>query len=359
MALDVRSLDELGARARGFFRQYLPGSDAWIAQNFVAVTAKVLAQFGRAYELREAWIFKQLFVRTCTSLPILRLHGADVRIYLKGAAAATGSISGMGQAGLTYPAGVRYLSGGVSYLTTAAFTAAGDGTFTALVQAEATGAATNRDAGATLTLADPSLYPTLSDTATVATAGLGGGAEIEDREAFRARILARKGKPPQGGALPDYERFALEVPGVVKAWAYPFTGGIGSIAVFFLFADRPNLIPTLADAAVVQEHIDAKRLIRVDDAVAQVPVEDPVAITIADLAVDTDEVRAAIAANLDAMFFARCRPGVAADPFVLSRSWISEAISAAAGEDSHTLVSPSGDLTFPASYPVRGVISYA
>ncbi|MBB3771511.1 putative phage protein gp47/JayE [Angulomicrobium tetraedrale] len=359
MPLDVRSPDELGARARGFFRQYLTGADAWIKQNFVAVTARVLAQFGRAYELRLKYLFDQLFVRTCTEISILRLHGADVRVYLKGAAAATGSIAGIGQPGATYPAGVRYLSGGTTYLTTAAFTASGDGSFAAAVKAETTGAATNRDGGAALALADAALYPTLSDTVDVSSDGLGGGADIEGIEDFRARILARKGQPPQGGSLADYERFALEVPGVVKAWAFAFSGGVGSIVVFFLFRGRPNLIPTEADVAVVQAYIDAKRLIRVDDDVASAPTPDPVDITIDNLTVDTPEIRAAIETALDAMFLARCRPGVVAKPFTLSRSWIGETISAVAGEDSHTLAAPAGDLTFTASYPVRGTVTYA
>lgn len=357
--LKPRSLDALGAQARGFFRRYLPGTDAWLWPNFTAVTAKVLALTVRQIDLRIDWLYRQLFVRTTTWLPILRMHGADYRIYLKPAAAAAGPVTGAGQPGAAYPAGVRWLSGMVTYVATSGFTAAGDGSFVALVQAETTGSATNRDAGAPMTLVDPALYPTLSDEAEAGVGGLGGGADVEDIEAFRARILDRKARPPQGGALPDYERFALEVPGVVKAWAFQFTNGIGSVAVFFLFAGRPNLIPDAGDVAAVQAYIDAKRLIRVDDAVAVAPVAAPVNVTIADLAVDTDEVRAAIAANLASMFLARARPGVTANPFVLSRSWIGEAISAATGEDSHTLVTPASDLSFDDTYPVLGTVTYA
>ncbi|WAC26439.1 baseplate J/gp47 family protein [Ancylobacter sp. SL191] len=356
---EARGLDELGARARGYFREYLTGADAWIQQNFAAVTAKVLALLGRAFELRLVYISRQIFTRTATDLAILRIHGADVRVYLKAAAAASGVITGTGQAGATYPAGVRYLSAGQTYVTMAAFTAAGDGSFSATVQAEATGSVTNRDGGANLTLADPALYPTLSDTAAVSSDGLGGGADVEDIEDFRGRILARKGRPPQGGALPDYEAMALEVPGVLKAWAYAFTGGVGSIVVFFLFRGRPNLIPTEADVAVVQAYIDARRLIRVDGDVVAAPTAEPVDITITDLAVDTDDVRAAIATNLAALFFERARPGVVAEPFTLYRSWLSEAISTATGEDSHTLSVPASDLVFTASYPVLGTINYA
>lgn len=361
MAYKTRSLDEIGASVRGAIRQYLPGTDATLKQAFVWVAGKVMALLSREFELRLAWIYLQLFVRTATDLAILRMHGADYRIFQKSAAAAAGVVTGTGQAGLTYPAGIRLYSGGVTYVTTAPFTAAGDGAVVASVRAESVGAATNRDAGALLTLADPSLHPTLSQTFDAGPDGLGGGADIEDLESLRKRILARKGQPPQGGALPDYVTFALEVPGVLKAWSWQFTNGVGSIGVYVLFAGRADNIPEPADVAAVQAHIDGKRLIRVDDTVAIAPVPAALDVTIADLATDSDEVRAAIAINLRAMLLERARPGIASDPFVLSRSWISEAISAAAGEDSHSLVAPAAEtITYVGGQiPVLGTVTYA
>lgn len=360
MAYRTRSLNELGASVRGMFRQYLPGTDASLRQNFTAVCAKVLALLAREYELRSEWIYRQLFVSTADDIAMLRMHGADYQIYQRPAASATGVISGTGQAGITYPAGVRFLSGGVAYVTTSPFTAATAGTYSATVRSESAGAVTNRDAGAVMTLADPSLYPTLGQSASVSGAGIGGGADIEGAESLRRRILDRKARPPQGGSIPDYERFAREVPGVINAWAYQFANGIGSIAVYFLFEGRPNGIPTQADVAAVQANIDSKRLIRVDDAVALAPIPSAVNIVIDDLASDTEEVRAAIATNLTVMFTQRVRPGVLTDPFTLSRSWISEAISTAAGEDRHTLVQPSSDLVFTDGHiPVLGTITYA
>ncbi len=360
MAYKTRSLDELGAAARGLFRQYLRGTDATLQQAFVWVCAKVVALLSREYELRLAWIYAQLFTRTTTDLAILRMQGADYGIYLKGAAAASGLITGTGLAAITYPAGVRLLSGGLSYVTTAPFTAAGDGSYSASVRAEAAGATGNRDPDAVMTLADPSLYPTLGQQASVGAGGLGGGADVEDIESLKSRILARKARPPQGGALPDYERFVLDVPGVVQAWAYQFAGGIGSIAVFFLFAGRTDGIPTPADVAAVQAAIDARRMIRVDDTVATAPLPQALNITISGLATDTDEVRAAIEDNLRTMLLVRTRPGLDSNTFTLSRSWISEAISAATGEDRHTLVVPAADITYTGGHlPVLGGVTYA
>lgn len=360
MAYNPRSLTELSTSIRGAFRQYLPGTDATIRQNVLYVIAKVLALLAREFELRFEWVYRQLFISTADDIGHIRMHAADYRIYQKAAAAGSGAITGTGAASTTYPAGVRYLTSGISYVTTAPFTTDGAGAFTAAVQAEATGAATNREVGGALTLADPSLYPTLSSTAVVGPDGIGGGADIEDIESLRARTLARKSAPPQGGSLPDYERFALDVSGVVKAWAYPFVGGIGTVAVYVLFQGRTNLIPTIGDVAAVQAAIDARRLIRVDDVTVVAPIAEAVNVTIAGLANDRPEVRAAIEANIRAVFFDRVRPGIASDPFVLSRSWISEAISTATGEERHTLNVPATDLTFTGGHiPVLGVVTYA
>ena len=228
------------------------------------------------------------------------------------------------------------------------------------MRAEQTGATTNRSADAVMTLADASLYPTLVSQALVSAAGLGGGADTEGKESLRQRGLDRKARPPQGGALPDYEQFARDVPGVLKAWAWQFTNGIGSIAVYFLFDGRPNSIPTSADVEAVQAAIDARRLIRVDDAVAIAPIASSVDITITDLSVDTAEVRAAIEGNLIELFAERARPGIASDPFVLPVAWISESISTATGEDRHTLTMPASDLTFTNGHiPVLGDVTYA
>ncbi len=59
------------------------------------------------------------------------------------------------------------------------------------------------------------------------------------------------------------------------------------------------------------------------------------------------------------MYLGRCKPGVAGEPFTLYRSWIDEAISTATGEVSHTLVTPSGNITLTGGeYPTPGTVSY-
>lgn len=359
MAWQIRSLAEASQRVRGAFRQYMPGTDAALKNNFVTVTAKVLAALAHEFELRMAYLSKQLFASTANAAFLAR-HGSELGIFRKPASAATGVIAGTGSPNVTYPAGIRFVSGDTVYSSIAPAAATPYGDLTLTVQAQAAGAITNRDAGGMLGLADAVLWPSLGSDWTVATAGLGGGADRESDDAYRERILFRKRNPPGGGRLSDYEGAALAVPGVIKAWAFRQPLAPGFISVFFLFEGRPNLIPTAGDVLVVQAAIDAKRLIRIDDNVVVAPTPVPLDITLSGLASDSAATREAIAQAIRAMLVARARPGVAGDTFTLSRSWIAEAISQASGEDRHVLAWPLDDVTYSnGGYPVLGMVTYA
>lgn len=359
MAWQIRSLAEASQRARGAFRQYMRGTDAALKNNFVTVTAKVLAGLAHEFELRMAYLAKQLFASTATGA-FLATHGSDIGIYRKPATAAAGVILGLGTPNKVYPAGIRFVTGDVVFVSVSPASASPNGGVAFTVEAQASGAATNRDADGVLALADPVLWPDLGGEWTVSAAGLGGGADREDMESLRARILFRKRNPPGGGRLTDYEDAALSVPGVVKAWAFRQPLAPGFIALFFLFKGRPNLIPTSGDVVAVQAAIDAKRLIRIDDNVVVAPTPEPLDLTIAGLANDSAEVRAAIETSAASMLLSRSRPGIVGDTFTLSLSWISEAISQATGEDRHVLVLPLNDVTYTGGrYPVLGTVTYA
>ncbi|KGF71151.1 hypothetical protein LL06_00695 [Hoeflea sp. BAL378] len=362
MAFPIRSLDEISASVRGAMRHYLPGTDASLKQNVLRVIGKVMALLAHEYELRLAWIYKQLYLTTATSAPIIRLHAAEYRILQKPASAASGEVAGIAAPHATYPAGVRFISGGITYVTTSAFTANASGGFSVKVQAETAGIATNRDSQAKLLLADPALYPTMPETVTVGGGGLGGGADTETVEDLRVRALKRKAAPPQGGTLPDYENWALEVPGVVRAWAANFANGFGTVGVWVLVEGRVNGIPTPSDVATVDVYIESLRLVRARY-YTLVPTAKPVDVTV-QLAPDTSANRVAVTAALTTFFDAtrgdtRVRPGLPEDPFTLPLAWLSEVISTVPGEASHVLVEPTSAPVFqPGELPVLGSINW-
>jgi uncharacterized phage protein gp47/JayE len=358
MAWSIRSLADGSARLRGAFRQYMPGTDSALRNNFVTVTVKVLAALAHEFELRMAYLSQQMFLATATGQYLVML-ASDVGIYRKPASPASGAIRGTGTPGVTYPAGIRFVSGTSTYLSIASALGAGTGELVIAVRSEEFSATANRDVDGVLTFTDPVLWPDLSREWLVTAGGIGGGADAEGDESLRTRALQRKRNPPGGGTLADYERVASSVPGVAKAWAYRDTLSPGFIVVFFLFEGRVNSIPEASDVATVQAAIDAERLIRVDDNVVRGPIPHPVEIYIAGLSVDTDDLRSAISVNLQAMLRDRCRPGIPVEPFTLSRSWISETISQTVGENSHVLVSPSSDIVLTnGEFPVLGAITY-
>lgn len=352
-----RTLDAISRAIRGDLRRELPGTDATIWPNTLSVFSKVVAMAIQLVEYRAEYIYRQIFASTADRRHLER-QAYEFGMARKPASRATGKVVTTGTPDAIYPAGIGFLSGNVMYRTSGEARAMPDGTLILLAHSEAVGAQTNREAGAALDLADAALFPTLGASATVDPAGLGGGADTEDDDRLRARILDRKRRPPQGGAYSDYECMVTEVPGVVKAWAWPFAGGPGTVGVWFLFAGRENLIPDRSDVEVVRGEIEVRRLIRAGLHV-NAPVAMPLNVTIAGLGADTVEVRGWIDGALRAMLLERCRPGVAVEPFVLSRSWVSEAISSAIGEDRHRLLLPADDVIFTdGGYPVLGTVTY-
>jgi uncharacterized phage protein gp47/JayE len=191
----------------------------------------------------------------------------------------------------------------------------------------------------------------VSAVATAQTA-LAGGADVEGMEAWRARILNRIRKPPQGGADYDYEAWALEVPGVTRAWVYPGEQGAGTVTLRFMRDDDATTIPDASEVLAVQGAVDAARPVT-----AKVYVVAPIAtlqpFTIAAVP-DTAAIRAAITAELDALYRREAVPG---GTMLISHQ--REAISSASGETDHTMTLPAANQVHTVGLlPTLGAITW-
>lgn len=186
----------------------------------------------------------------------------------------------------------------------------------------------------------------------VSIAGLSGGTDEERDAGLRARLLARIRTQPSGGAARDYVAWALQAPGVTRAWCYPGEMGRGSVAVRFVMDTiYENGIPMPDDVDRVKAHIESLRPITADVYVAA-PIPRPVNL---DLRVvpDTPRVRAAAEAAWAALR-REAEPGG-----VVVRSRLTEAVSLAEGEEDHTLLSPAGNLQMPTGHlAVPGAIAW-
>ncbi|MBR9781956.1 MAG: baseplate J/gp47 family protein [Rhodospirillales bacterium] len=288
-------------------------------------------------------------------------HGFTFDVKRIQASRATGNVIFSGVAGAGIDANqVLRDSAGVEFKVIDGVVLDEAGQAVANVKASVPGANGNLLEGASLTLVNP--VDGVDPVATVAAGGFAGGADKEKDgrpgviEHYRERILKEISMPPHGGAGGDYEKWAKEVPGVTRVWVARREMGMGTVTVRFMMdvlRASDGGIPTAADVALVQSHIDARRPTTADVYVVA-PIPKSLAITIMGLDPDTPAVRSSITAELLDMIFRRGQPGV-----TLSRSWITEAIAISAGEGRHKVTAPADDVVHAiGEIPVLGVVSY-
>lgn len=353
MAFNTPSLSELISRITDDLVSRLELDAPLLRRSPTRIFARV---FGNAVHGTYGfirWLADQLFASRADA-EYLDLHGAEYGIARKAAVAATGSIDFTGTDGTDIPAGtVLQRSDGVQYETTELVSIAG-GVASAAAQAVLPGADGNADADTSVTLISP--IAGVDTQATVASVGFTGGEDIESDDAYRARILSRKRNVPMGGAVNDYIRWALEVTGVTRVWVEPLAMGPGTVTVRFVTDDDPDgIIPDAAKVQEVQDYIDDPSRKPVT---AQVDVVAPIAVAL-DMEIapapDTQAVRDAIKAELADLLRREGEPGA-----TILLTHIREAISTAAGETDHDLISPGADVTHSAGeIPVLGTITWS
>ena len=125
------------------------------------------------------------------------------------------------------------------------------------IEAISTGLATNKTVDEELSFTSP---PVDVDTTATVVLALQGGLDIESYDEYRVRLLAHIGDPPEGGAIHDYEAWALSIAGVSTAYVWAHRRGRGTIDVAVLGSG------TGADRAVsgdissaVDEYIESVR----------------------------------------------------------------------------------------------------
>lgn len=282
------------------------------------------------------WLSRQVIYDTAEG-EILERWASIWGVIRKPAAAATGTVTLTGLTGAVVPAGSPLQAlDGVQYLTVAEVTFT---TTSAVVSVAASvpAAASNRATGQTLTLVNP--------VAGVQPAGLAsalvGGADEETDDALRARLIDRIQTPPHGGSSADYRAWALEVPGVTRAWCYPLELGPGTVTVRFMRDDDSgSAIPDAGEVAAVQTYINNLRPVTAQVTVVA-PVAAPLNFTMSVLP-NTAAVKAAVAAELADLIRREAEPGG-----TLLLSHIRAAISAAAGENNYVMTVPSADVVSP------------
>jgi|SRR5580693_1553981 uncharacterized phage protein gp47/JayE len=199
-----------------------------------------------------------------------------------------------------------------------------------------------------------------------------GGADQESNGALRNRMLARYRAPPHGGAAHDYIAWALEVPGVTRAWITPLGLGPGSVIVYPMLDDAqaehggfPQGIDGVAaeerragappaatgDQLVIADHIWPVQPVTALIYVAA-PRPYPIDVTLLALDPNTDEMQRAIRASLVDMFLVIGEVGGTVYP-----SSFYAAILGTPGVRQFTMSEPQLPITAPpGTLPIMGLL---
>lgn len=351
MAFQRPTLTEIVERIAADFKARLGLTGAILRRSVVYVKARV---FGGAVHMLYGYLdflARQIFPdqseaeyleRQASLYGITRLPA----VFASGIATATGSN------GATIPAETILQSAdGLNFRVTEARTISA-GTAALPIVAQAAGAASNLPTDAILTFASP--IAGVNATAPVASPGIATGADTETDDALRLRVLERMRRPPHGGADFDYKAWAKEAsPAVTRVWVYPLEQGGASVVVRFVTDNLESIIPGEDLIALVLAYIEARRPVTAEIYVVA-PIAEPLDFEI-NVSPNTPAVRAAIEAELRDLIAREGEPGA---PLLISH--IREAVSVAAGEYDHELVSPSANVTHTAGkIPVMGTITWA
>lgn len=306
-------------------------------RSFLSIIATAIAGAAHLLHGHIAWAIKQLFPDTAEKEYLARwasIWGIDKTA----ASFASGYITVNGANGTLVPSGLRFKrADGVFYITTESATISA-GTATIEVQAINAGLSGNAEAGTSLTLVNS--LSGLNTAAVVAAGGITNGADSESDESLRARLLDRIQQPPHGGAKFDYEKWAKEVNGVTRAWAYPLAMGPGTVTLTFVMDGETDIIPDAGKVEEVQDYIDDPHRRPVTAALTVfAPTAVPLDFEIS-ISPDTAEVRAAVEESLRELLKRDAEPS---GTILISR--IREAVSVASGESDNTVISPTANVT--------------
>lgn len=304
-------------------------------------------------------IWEQLWPDTATGRWLDR-HGKIWGVARKDRAASKGKIKLPGLDGSLLPIveleGVNADGETVTFTTDAETSVVGVEAFVT-VTANVAGSASNLPIGSelTVTIGVPGFegiaYVVLGDNG---EEGIVGGLDLEDDEDYRARILYRIANPPQGGSAEDYVGWALEVPGITRAWCAPKANGLGTVVVFVVDDNSDPITPTAPKLAEVQAYLAGVAPVT-DYITTAAPALTAIDLTVI-LSPNTAAVQAAVLEELEDFFHRR---ELGQDEPKVHLSQIGEAIGAAEGEDWHEITVPAASPDIDDyAIPVLGTVTF-
>jgi hypothetical protein len=220
----------------------------------------------------------------------------------------------------------------------------------------------------------------------IGVSGLDGGVTItsyndgvpqETDDELRVRVLDRIRQPPMGGDAFDYVEWALQVPGVTRAWCAPNEMGVGTITVRFMMDDLragPLVLdssghvvsgggfPLAADVATALAYLQTLRPVAIKDFFVEAPLPWPINFTLQGLEDGSAATQANIVASVAEMLASKAAPssslnGVLQPATTIYAAWVSEAVLTASGVEYFDLVMSDAVPPNNGSLAVMGTIT--
>lgn len=251
----------------------------------------------------------------------------------KEAAAAFGQVNGTGVNGALLTAGTLLQVDDGRQFQVAADVVVSGGAVVASVIAVVAGFAGNLANSSALKLVSP---VSGIDAVFTATGGVSGGADVESDADAIYRLQQRLSSEPMGGSPADYARWALQVPGITRAWGLRCPAGPTTAGVIIMADGNAGMgLPTLGQRDQVLDYIRDPKRGPPDELFVIIPT--PVAINwVINLSPDTAAIRASVTAGLKDLFFREAVPGGS-----IPHSHATEVISSVVGEYNHTISTPA------------------
>lgn len=326
----------------------LPGADSRLARSVLGALVRVQAGAADGLYRYLDFLARQLMPDTAEA-DYLDRWATIWGVVRKAASSASGPVNVTGLVGAIIPKGAELARiDGARFVTDVRTVLTGTSASIAVTAVEP-GASSVTAAVAPLTFTSP---PSGIDATAYVSGGLIGGADQETDAQLLARLLSRIRTPPKGGAASDWVAWALQVPGVTRAWSYANWAGPGTVGLTFVYDGREDILPTEPELTAMEAWLAPLR------PVCSLPVVFAPTPLIVDLLIgatpDDGVVQEAIVVELTDLFAREAEPG---GTIYLSR--MNEAVSLAAGEFDHVIHSPAANIVAdPGHLPMLGTVTF-
>jgi uncharacterized phage protein gp47/JayE len=343
-----RSYEQIAAAIKTDIQGALEGTAAFFRRSFERGMQEALTGASHHLHGHLDWNARQLDPRTADEDNLEKIHGEPFGVFRKAATKTQFTLTATGVDGTLVPALTVWIrSDGARYLVDQD-AIVDDGEVVLALTAEQAGAEGNCDNGTELSI-DPPLAGLDNEAVVLATTVV--SADRESKEDYFERVRERRQRPLRGGAPGDYRTWTLEVPGVTRAWEFPRQEGAGTVSIFAVndAADPITLSgPKLTEIATYIEQ--PGRAPSTTELFVYTPTLLDLGIVVS-LSPDTTAVENAVKASITDFLRRVATP----EGMTVLLSQLNEAISQAAGEVDHELVSPVANVVVPfGSLPTAG-----